>query len=230
MRKPYLLIPCLMLVGCATTGSAGKSKPQFPGEAAVTKRRTEILDASKAVGDCFKTKPGEPTPRGYFEVTAAADGKLSARTISWNGPPEAAQCVMQKAAATTLTPLPGPAVGNIWQFLRPGESPPTPDSQSLETKMQPIQANAQTEVEACAQRNLPPEFFAEILVAFFVGPGGKAYAPTVMNSTSNDGNYDTCVLEVIGHTKFPDVVQDMPLPLSLRFSVGIKGSNYRKEQ
>jgi hypothetical protein len=231
MRKPYVLIPSLLLVGCATTGLGTKATSQWPGEAAVNKRRTDILDASKAAIDCLKAKPGEQPPKGgYFEVTATADGKLSARTISWDGPPEAAQCVVQKAAATTLEPLPGPSVATVWQFLPPGAaSPPAPDPQAFESQLAPVQSNAQGEVESCAQRNLPPEFYAEIVVAFFVGPGGKAFAPTVVKSTSNDGNYDVCVQQVIEHTKFPDIAKEIPMPLSLKFAVGLKGSNYRKE-
>lgn len=221
--KKHLLIPTMFLAACATTGTGSKgSSAPFQGQAAVEKRRTEILDASKGAMDCMKVKQGEePGKGGVFAVSADAAGKLTATPIKWDGPDKMKQCVVDKAAATPISPLPGPSVGALWEFLPPGSKPPHQDvPKDLEEKMQSLQATAQSEVEACAQQNLPPDFSADTEVSFFTYKDGTVYAPTVVKSTSKDGGYDSCVQNVVAKTKLPAVNVDDPIQLTFRFHVG----------
>src|SRR3954465_11309890 len=101
-----LLIASLFFVGCATTSGAGgggsKNTGPFQGKEALEKRRNEIFDASKVANGCMKVKQGEPVPKGgIFAVTASADGKLSAKTVKWEGTEPMAQCIVDTANKTT---------------------------------------------------------------------------------------------------------------------------------
>jgi hypothetical protein len=223
--KTLLLIPTMFLAACATTGTGGGSKGStapFQGLDAVNKRRTEITDASQKVMDCLKSKAGDPPMKGgIFAVSADASGKLTATPIKWDGPAEKKQCVIDKAAATALTPLPGPTVGALWEFLPPGEKPADAAvPKDLEEKLASLQMAAGAEVEACAQQNLPPDFPADTEVAFFVDQTGQVYVPTVVKSTAKDGGYDSCVQGVVGKQKFPTMNVPKPVGLTFRFHTG----------
>ena len=218
-----LLFP-LVVPACATTGSAGGSKGSvapFQGFDVVEKRRQELLDANKLVNDCLKMKAGEAPPKGgFFAVTANASGKLTGETVAWDGPADKEKCIVDKINASTITPLPGPSVGTLWQFTPPTATTAKPTMpEGLDSKMQKVQNDLQVEVEACAQQNLPPEMPADIEVGFFVGPKGNVFVPNVLKSTSKDGGYDSCVQDVIRKTKIP-ATPEMPLPLTLKFHVG----------
>jgi hypothetical protein len=224
--KKLLLVPTMLLGACATTGGGGGSKGStapFQGLDVVQKRRNEIIDAGKVATDCLKVKPEEKTAfkGGMFSVTAEASGKLSVEPIRWEGPDTAKQCIVAAAAKTTVTPLPGPSVSATWEWNAPGEKPKTPTPPGdLENRVSSLQMNAGTEVDACAQQNLPPDFPAEIDVAFLVDPSGKVYGPTVIKSTSKDGGFDSCVQNVVGKSKFPQENVEAPYPVTFHFRVG----------
>jgi hypothetical protein len=223
-----LLIASLFLVGCATTSGAGgggggsKNSGPFQGKEAVEKRRKEIFDASKAALDCMKVKQGEATAKGgIFAVTAAADGKLSAQKVQWDGPQPMAQCIVDAANKTAITPLAGPPVGALWEFWAPGIQPKAPEQPSdMETKMQALQNGAANDVDFCYQNNLPPDFPVDIAVAFFVTGDGNVYAPTVVDSNSKDGGYDSCVLGIVSKLHFPTLAVEYPLPVTLKWHRG----------
>jgi hypothetical protein len=225
--KPLALmfaLPVLPMLAsaCATTGSTGggKSTAPFQGESVVEKRRQEVIDANKIVSDCLRQKAGEPELKGgIFAVTAGADGKLSGKTVTWEGPAEKEKCILDKINSSSITPLPGPTVGSLWQFSAKNDTMKPTVPKELEEKMQSLQAQTQAQVDSCAQQNLPPEFPADIDVAFFVGPQGQVLVPTVVKSTSKDGGYDACVQDVVARTKIP-VGADMPYPLTFHFHVG----------
>lgn len=222
--KNLLLFPMMLLAACATTGSGGKgSTAPFQGPDVVAKRRNEIADAAKSAGDCVKMKKEEAASfhGGMFVVTADSQGKLTAEPIKWDGPDTAKQCIVAAASKTTVTPLAGPPVSAVWQWNAPGEQPAAPQPpKDLEEKVQSLQGTAQTEVDACAQQNLPPDFPADIEVAFLVDAGGKVYGPTVIKSTAKDGGFDTCVQNVVGKIKFPQENVQQPYPVTLRFHEG----------
>jgi hypothetical protein len=222
--KTYLFIPIVCFAGCATTGSSGGkgSTAPFQGLDAVQKRRNEITDAAKNVMDCLKSTKTEPAMKGgIFAVTADASGKLTATAISWDGPPQKKQCVIDTAAKTPVTPLPGPSVGTLWEFLPPGEqSQEAHAPKDLEDKLASLQMAAGAEVEACAQQNLPPDFPADTEIAFYVDPTGKVWAPTVVKSTAKDGGYDTCVQGVVLKQKFPAINVPKPVQMTFRFHTG----------
>lgn len=223
--KTQLLIPTMFLAACATTGTGtgggSKSTAPFQGADAVAKRRTEITDAAKNVMDCLKAKATDTMKGGVFAVMADANGKMTATAIKWEGPADKKQCIIDTAAKTAITPLPGPSVGSMWEFLPPGEKPvDAAVPKDLEEKLQSLQAVAQAEVEACAQQNLPPEFPADTEVAFFVDSAGQAYIPTVIKSTAKDGGYDTCVQGVVSKQKFPAISVPKPVGITFRFHVG----------
>jgi hypothetical protein len=221
-----LLIASLFFVGCATTsgagGGGGKNSGPFQGKAAVENRRKEILDASKVATDCMKVKQGEAVAKGgIFALTAGPDGKLSAKTVKWDGPQPMAQCIVDAANKATITPLAGPPVGALWEFWAPGVAPKQPEPpEDLETKMQALQNSAGNDVDFCYQANLPVDFPADIAVAFFVTADGNVWAPTVVDSNSKDGGYDSCVLGVVSKLKFPNINVENPLPVTLKWHRG----------
>jgi hypothetical protein len=223
----------LLASACATTsgGSKGSSAP-FQGVDAVTKRRTEIANAGQGAMDCMKAKPGEPTAKGgIFAVTADAAGKLKAETIKFDGPDGAKQCILDSATKATITPLAGPSVGTLWEFVAPGEkSEPGKAPEDLATKMQPLSETMQTQVIQCGQRFLGVDFGATVDVAYFLYNNGQAYVPTVIASDAKDGSFEACVQEVVANTKFPIVNVDKPFGATAHFKIGQYGdTQHRKD-
>src|SRR5438477_9626782 len=109
----------LFTSACATTSGGGKgSSAPFQGHDAVAKRRTEISNAGQAATSCMKVKAGDqPIKGGIFAVEADASGKMKAEAIKWDGPDAAKQCIIDVAAKGTITPMPGPSVGALWEFV-----------------------------------------------------------------------------------------------------------------
>jgi hypothetical protein len=219
-----LWIASLLLAACATTGSTGSkgSSAPFQGEAALEKRRNEVLDASKPAMECLKVKAGEDAGKGgYFAVVADASGKLTATSLRWEGPPAVAQCIVDTAAKTAVTPLAGPSVGAMWEFWAPGMQPARQQPpKDIDTKVQSVQGNADSDVDACYQRNMPVDFPADVEVSFYVTADGVIHAPTVVSSNSKDGGYDSCVQDAVGRAKFPTLDIQNPLPLKFKFHRG----------
>jgi hypothetical protein len=204
--KNSIVIASLFLGACATTGSTGSksSSAPFPGKDALKARRDQIVDASKGAMDCLKVK--DAGKGGVFAVVADANGKLSAQTISYDGPQTIAQCVVDAANKSTVAPFGGPPVGVLWSFWAPGAEPPQeqmPDS--AKGALNTLHERMQAEVDLCGQRFLGEGFPADIEVGVFVAADGNVYAPTVTDSTAKDGGFDSCVRDVVAKTKFPAI-------------------------
>lgn len=229
--KNLLLFPTVLLAACATTSGGGKgSSAPFQGMPAVTKRQSEIQDAAKGAMDCLKVKPGEqPSKGGVFAVTADASGKLTVQPVKWEGTDAMKQCIVDAGSKATVTPLPGPSVGTLWEFLPPGapaSGPPTVP-EAYKVGMQPLNETLQNEVATCGQKTLGVDFGATIEVAYFVYTDGKAYAPTVISSDAKDGSFDSCVQNVIANTKLPVVQTDRPFAVTGRYKIGVYGETQR---
>lgn len=225
-----VLVPVFALAACATAGSSGGGGKSgaFQGEAAITKRRIEIQDAAKASMDCMKVKPGEqPGKGGAFSVVADASGKLTVDPIMWDGPDAMKQCIVDAGNKTTITPLPGPAVGTLWEFWPPGVKNEQTPPGDLKTAMQSLRATMQAEVVECGVRNLGQDFPADIDVAYFLYKDGKAYAPTVIRSDAKDGSFEQCVREVVSHTKYPSLNVDKPFQTTMHFTIGVHDATHR---
>lgn len=223
--KNLLLIPTICLAACATTGGGSKgSTAPFQGPDAVSKRRAEIADAAKtATDDCMKMKSDEAAQfkGATFIVTADAAGKLTIDPVRWGGPEPVKQCILGEANKVTVTALPGPSVSSVWSWDPPGANAPEPVMPGdMETKVQSLQTQSQTQVESCEQQNLPPEMPADITVNFFVDAQGKTHGPTVLRSTAKDGGFDSCVQKVISGMQFPPSDVKVPYPVTLTFHVG----------
>jgi hypothetical protein len=231
--KNLLLIPTMLMAACATTGGGGKgSSAPFPGPQVVQKRQSEIQDAAKSAMDCLKAKPGEePSKGGVFAVVADAAGKLTVQAIKWEGPEPMKQCIVDAGAKTPVSALPGPTVGTLWEFTPPGakqEAPKAPDDFAV--KIQPLQETMQNEVIECGRRYLGVDFGATIDVSYFMYTDGKAYAPTVISSDAKDGSFESCVQDVVGHTKFPTVATNAPFGATAHFKIGQYGdTQHRKD-
>ncbi len=226
------LAPTLLLAACATTGGGKGSTAPFQGPDAVTKRRNEIGDAAKTAMECMKVKPGEPAGKGgIFAVTADATGKLTVQPIKWDGPEPMKQCIVDAAAKSSITPLAGPSVGTLWEFLPPGETPQPPKvPEELKVKMQPLQETMQQQVIDCGARYLGVDFGATIDVAYYLYNNGQAYAPTVISSDAKDGGFDSCVQDVIKNTKFPTLSVEKPFGTTAHFKIGQYGdTQHRKD-
>ncbi|HXU71017.1 MAG TPA: hypothetical protein VN947_16900 [Polyangia bacterium] len=225
--KNLLLLPTVLLAACATTSGGGKgSSAPFQGPSVVQKRQAEIQEAAKGAMDCLKTKPGEPVAKGgVFAVMADAAGKLSVQPVKWDGPDPMKQCIVDTGTKTTVTPLPGPSVGALWEFLPPGEKPagppPTPDA--FKVGMQPLAETMQNQVIECGRRTLGVDFGATIDIAYYIYTDGKAYAPTVISSDAKDGSFDSCVQDVVAATKMPVVQTEMPFGATSHFKIGVYG-------
>ena len=229
--KNLLLIPALLVSACATTGSTGSksSSAPFQGTEVLNKRRAEIDDAAKAAMDCMKVKPGEqPGKGGVFAVMADAAGKLKVDALKWDGPDAVKQCIIDAAGKAPITALPGPTVGNLWEFTAPGEKPePAKAPDDFAVKMQPLRETMQAEVVECGTRNLGLDFGATVDIAFVLYNDGKAYVPTIISSDAKDGAFDSCVQDVVSHTKFPQVTVAKPFPSTMHFKIGVYGDTRR---
>jgi hypothetical protein len=231
--KNLLLLPTMLLAACATTGGGGKgSSAPFQGPSAVQKRQAEISDAAKSAMDCMKVKKGEePGKGGVFAVVADASGKLNVEAIKWDGPDTMKQCIVDAGNKTTVTPLPGPSVGTLWEFLPPGEQsagpPKTPEE--FKTGMQPLAETMQNQVIECGKSTLGVDFGATIDVAYYVYNTGKAYAPTVISSDAKDGTFDSCVQKVVADTKYPVVQTNRPFGATAHFKIGVYGDTQRTQ-
>jgi hypothetical protein len=225
--KKLLLLPTMLLAACATTSGGGKSSSApFQGQSVVTKRQAEIQDAAKNSMECMKVKAGEqPGKGGIFAVMADAAGKLTVEAVKWDGPDAMKQCIIAAGAKATVTPLPGPSVGTLWEFLPPSEQaggpPKTPDE--FKTGMQPLAETMQNQVVECGRSTLGVDFGATIDVAYFVYNNGKAYVPTVISSDAKDGAFDSCVQDVVAKTKYPVVETDKPFGATAHFKIGQYG-------
>lgn len=231
--KNLLLLPMMLMAACATTSGGGKgSSAPFQGMPVVQKRQSEIQDAAKTAMDCMKVKPGEsPGKGGTFAVVADAAGKLTITPIVWDGPEPMKQCIVDAGAKTTVTPLPGPSVGTLWDFVPPGEkteAPKVPDDWGV--KMQPLAETMQNEVIECGRRFLGVDFGATVDVAYYVYNDGKGYAPTIISSDAKDGSFDSCVQEMVSHTSFPKVAAARPFGTTSHFKIGQYGeTQHRKD-
>jgi hypothetical protein len=230
MKTSIFVVPSLFLVACATTGGGGKgSGAPFQGETVVQKRQTEIQDAAKTAMDCMKVKAGDaPGKGGVFAVVADAAGKIKVEAIRWDGPEPMKQCIVDSGTKVTVTPLPGPSVGTVWEFLPPGQtaSPPkAPDEFGV--MMQPLQETIQSEIKNCGDRFLGVDFSAKGDVSFYVYNKGQAFAPTIIHSNAKDGSFEGCVQDVILKTKFPVVAVEKPFASQFHFKVGITDTNER---
>ena len=209
-------------------GGKGSSAP-FPGEAAVQKRQTEIQDAAKTAMECMKVKAGQdPGKGGVFAVSADASGKLKVEAMKWEGPEPMKQCIVDTGSKATVTPLPGPSVGTVWEFLPPGEKatpPKAPDG--FDVLMQPLAETIQSEIKTCGDRYLGVDFSAKGDVTYYIYNTGQAYAPTIVHSNAKDGSFESCVEDVILKTKFPVVAAATPFPSQYHFKVGITDTNER---
>jgi hypothetical protein len=225
--KTLLLVPTMLMAACATTGGAGgggKVAP-FPGQAAVEKRRAELDDAAKGAMECLKVKPGEqPAKGGVFAVVADATGKVKVDAIKFDGPDAVKQCIVDTGNKTTVSAMPGPNVGTLWEFLPPGEKPTPPKTpDDFGVKMQPLAETMQAQVVECGRRHLGVDFGATIDVAYYLYNNGQAYAPTVLKSDAKDGSFEACVQDVILTTKFPTESVDKPFGATAHFKIGVYG-------
>jgi hypothetical protein len=223
--KNLLVVPLVFASACASM-SAPKSAA-FQGSDNVTKRRTEIANAGQGATDCMKGKAA--MKGGVFAVMADANGKLKIDPISWDGPDDVKQCIVDMAAKTTITPMPGPSVGTLWEFTPPGEKPEAPKvPDDLAVKMQPLTETMQNQVIDCGQRNLGVDFPATIELSYFLYNSGHAYAPTVIGDDSKEGAFEACVQDVIMKTQFPTLAVSRPFQTSMRFKIGVYGDTQHK--
>lgn len=224
-QTQLLLLPFALATACATmAGSKTGSSAPFQGADKVTKRRTEIANAGSAAIQCMKAKSDSPVKGGVFAVVADASGKLKIDTLKWDGPDAIKQCIVDSAGKATISALPGPSVGTLWEFSPPGDksdAPKAPDD--LAVKMQPLSQTMQAAVVQCGQSILGVDFGATIEVSYFLYNDGHAYAPTVISSDAKDGSFDSCVQDVITKTPFPALSVDKPFGTTSRFKIGQYG-------
>jgi hypothetical protein len=220
MRPWFFLILGPLAVPCASTQLPGLVAP-FQGAGVIKARINELNEKAVNVNTC--TAGMSPTDKGgIVEVTADAQGQVRARTIKWEGDPAIEKCLLEGAAKLTLSPLPGPSISTFWQFTSPHAEPlPAPDLTMVsENDMHAVQERLTPEVDACAQRNLPPEFPADVEVSFFLYGAGKVAAVNVTYSTAKDGNFEACVQELVTAASFPKPNYGGLFPVKLRFHVG----------
>lgn len=216
----FLAAVPLLSFGCATGASSGGSAAS-PGADAVKARITAIEGSGGPALKCLEK--AQKTDQGIFEVTADAAGKVTGRAVSWTGAPEVSACIVDVAVKVTLPSLAGPPVSALWT-IRPKDAPPPappPDAAGVSASIHELEGKlAENDVHSCAQRYLPNDFPANVELHFSIFPGGKAAAVNVMNSTSKDGDFDSCVQKVIAGATFPDPKSEMGFPVDLHFHVG----------
>ena len=221
LRHALFLSPALLGGACATLLSSSSSSAPFQGAEAVEARIKEIHGKIPVANECLKD-PAAKDVRGIFEVTADAAGKLVGRAMLYQGKPEIERCVVDAINKSTVAPLPGPQVSTFWDFSAATAPKPTaPDSDFLKTAQMTFSSRIRPEIDGCAQRNLPPDFPADIAIGYSVFPGGKIAGATVIESNAKDGSFDSCVQNAIGGATFQDLKFDGGFPLRVSFHVGL---------
>jgi hypothetical protein len=148
--------------------------------------------------------------------------------MKWEGPEPMKQCIIDAGNKATVTALPGPSVGTVWEFDPPGQTPtPAKAPDDFGVLMQPLSETIQSEVKSCGERFLGVDFSAKGDVAYYIYNTGQAYAPTIIHSNAKDGSFESCVQDVILKTKFPVVAVTKPFPSQFHFKVGITDTNER---
>lgn len=222
--RTNILILCglFVLPSCATLRKLSEGAPGFAGREAYDARVKALTEKHTLADQCAEKGAGKDEKAGVVEVVAHPDGKITARSMLWPGTPAVEACVIEAAQKATLPPQPGIPVATLWDFrpmeIRP-KDPPAPDLP------EPIQNKAglfQEEVEGQCGFKLPPDFYVSIEVGFNVFPGGKVGAVNVINSNAKDGDFESCVMKLMGGKTMPDLGYDGAVPVSFRFKLGLK--------
>ena len=236
MRKDLVPIILSFVAGCATMSGGGGDIAPCPGEEVVKGRIKELSDKFEPVAKACPATKEDNEKGGLIEVTSDAKGQLSARVLWWNGNPATQACLVDGAKKIVLGPLPGPPVSTFWQIGPP--PPPIPEqSDAFKSGMAALTSedtggesgtaagagDLSAAKRSCAQRHLPPDFGADVRIAFAVLPGGKAATVNVLSSNARDGGYEACLQQAIAGQKFPDPHYDGPYPLDLNLHIGPSG-------
>lgn len=220
MRRYNLSILFVLVGGCASFTAGGKNSAvaPFTSKDAVDNRIKEIISKSEVAKNC-PSKTAEADKGGVLEVTAAADGKLSARQVDWKGDPSVGACIVAEAAKVTLAPLAGPPVSTLWIFAQTFPNPgPLPDN--VAARYNDFKNKVNDEIIACGNRYLPPEFPANISLQFNIVPGGKVVAVNVVGSTAKDGDFETCTQQALAKMEAPDMQYAGPYPMQHSMHIG----------
>lgn len=226
MHISRIFVPAaLLLAACpAGMGGSGGDIAPFQGQAAHDARLKALNDKYPEIGKaCVKTD--EDAKGAIYEATADAQGKVSGRTLIAKGNPEAEKCVLAAIRLLAVGPFAGPPVSTFWQFNPEGAPAPAPAEPGKITseQMQSVKNRLDDAVGACAQRHLPQDFPADIEVTFSIFPGGRPGVANIASSTAKDGNYESCVLNLVLGETYPDPHHDGPFPVRLPWHIGPSG-------
>lgn len=221
MKRTIPLLISFVLVGCATLKTGGKVIPHFQGAAVLEMRQKEIQakSAEALKGKCPQPIGQEPDAGGLVELKAEADGKLVARPVIWKGSDTLSSCLVAELNKATVTPLPGPAITSLIGFgtFKPGEQP---DDRALQRAISDQEARVKEAMATTCGALLPPEFPADIKVAFYIFPGGKVGGLNIVESSAKDGAFEACVAKSLSETKFPDPHFDGPYATQVSYHFG----------
>lgn len=204
MKRTIPLLVSLALVGCATLKTGGKVAPHFQGATVLDMRQKEIqAKAMEALKGKCPQPIGTQDPGGLIELKADAEGKITARTMIWKGSDEFAKCLTTELSKGTLSPLSGPAITTLTGFgaYKPGEQP---NDRNVQKQLFEHEGRLKETATATCGNLLPPEFPADIKIAFYIFPGGKVGGLNITESNAKDGPFEVCVAKLISESKFPD--------------------------
>lgn len=214
--------------GCATTSGARSDAALTDAKLLERNHALEAL-AAEVIKPC--SGKGKPDDSGVIVVSARADGSLSQGAVQWHGGDEVKQCLATELAKTRLPPWPGPTVTWLWSVSSATHPAPGPtvEPADLKTRLDELIRQAQGNtgmgsdasvgpLSACAQRTLPPDVYARVMVRAFIFPDGKVVGATpVGGDGERDAGYMDCVVELVRGWQFSPLpgpgffVLDVPL-------------------
>lgn len=217
------------LAACATTSGA-KTDAAALTDAKLAERNKALEDlASEALKSCGAQ--GKPEDNGVLVVTAKPGGELALGQAQWRGGEPMKKCLGEAVQKLRLPAWPGPSVSWLWSVASASAPAPGPADEppgfkpKLEEFIRQAQGNSGMGNDsstgplfACAQRSLPPDTYARVMVRAFVFPDGKVAGATPVGADGErDAAYMDCVVEHVRSWQFSPLagpgffVLDVPL-------------------
>jgi len=120
---------------------------------------------------------------------ADAAGKLKVDPIKWEGPDGVKQCIVDTGNKTTVSALPGPNVGTLWEFVAPGEKPAPPvfvisPREGLALSRE-ISGRGPTHIFGDSRASSPPPFKVHLKIEAAVAkPGRQGLVEGIIRGTT----------------------------------------------
>lgn len=194
--------------GCAT-GAGAKGGGGSLTNDQIAERNVALSALASSLASC--SAKGAASDSGLLAITAKADGAISVDGVQWQGSDEMKACVSLEAATAKLPAWGGSAMSGLWAIGTSDHPPPAALADvpaavlnKLSTYMAQVGDVELGPMAACAQRNLPADAYALVVMRVVVFPDGKVVGATPMkiDGEGRDVPFLECVRGIALDWKF----------------------------